>query len=412
MSVIYSNLKDIKRSLYNIVKHIFKGWTIWKTFNLSNLFKLIFIYIFVLVLVITVYFDYSEGFWRKAIRGEFSQRRFSVYSVQDRIGEGLLYDRVIEYAKMNGYDYSGCKFSEHLQRFPLTEHFYNMAASILNYVLKPDFALSVTHHVTIVPSYGYNVAYLNMPREGLYTAYEEFQKRWDHLQDYDAYVDLYTLSNGDNKLLKDIIAFSGKQKPIIPVYISQFSNEYKELEFNKILMTGSLWGCNRGSLRVKFAIKRLAEDGLLEAIGLKDFDYLGKYHKGRMEDYGDALDAIIERHQHYGISLIIHSKEHMMDGIPTSRISESAASSAIIIADRNKFLEHHFADAVLFIDVNQEDDGIYQQIKNHVQWIKDNPEEAKIMARRSSDIFNNNFAIEVQMENLFGSIEKIKADKG
>lgn len=407
MGAIRSNLKDIYVALGNIIRHIFKDWSIKKAINFSNLLKIIFLYLAVIFWVIVIEFDYSDGFWKKAISGEFSERRLSVYSVQGRIGESLLYKRVLQYAQMNNYDYSGCRFLEELtSHYALTSHFYRMASNLLNYILQPNFNLAVTHHVSVVPDIGYNIMYLNMPSNDLYTPYGEFKKRWGHMNKHDAYADLYSLSNGKNELLEQIILKSGKNKPIIPLYISQLKTEYKELEFNKVLITGSLWGCGRGSLRTMLALKKLAQDDLLDAIGLDVFEYLGEHYKGRMEDYGNIMQSIVEQHQKYGISLVVHNREHMLDGIPTSRISESASSSVIIISDRNKFLEKHFADSVFFIDLDQDVDGIYDQIKEHVNWIKAHPKEALAMTRKAFDIFNDNFTIEEQMEKLFVFMER------
>lgn len=406
MSEIRSNFKDIGISIGRIAKCLWDDWSIRKVINFSNFLKIAFIYFAAIFWVIIIEFEYSDGFWQKAISGKLSERRLAVYSVKQRIGEVLLYRRVIKYAQMNGYDYVGSCFPEELtSHFALTAHFYKVGANILNYILKPDFNLSVTHHVSVVPDIGYNITYLNMPRDALYTPNGKFKKVWQHLNDYDVYADLYTLSSGDNQMLAQIISKSGQKKPIIPLYLSQLKTEYKELDFNKAIITGTLWGCGRNSLRVKLAIKKLAQNDLLDAIGIPEFEYLGEHYKGRMEEYGQAAKAIIEQHQKYGIAFIIHNEEHMLDGIPTSRISEAASSSAVIISDRNKFLERYFANSVLFIDTKQDENVIYQQVKEHIQWIKDNPQEAKAMTRRAYDIFVDNFTVEQQMDNLFDFVE-------
>lgn len=405
MTSIRSNLKDISVALRNIAYRLFEGWSIWKVLNFSNFLKIAFIYIAAIMWVIIIEFEYSDGFWKNAINHQFSEKRISIYSTQQRIGEGVLYSRIMQYIKDQSYDYSSCRFPESLtSHFSLASHFYRMGANILNYILQPQLNLSITHHVSVVPDIGYNIVYLNMSRDDLFNAYGRFQKRWSHLEDYDAYADLYTLSNGQNKLLQDIIDSSGRRKPIIPLYLSQLKTSYKKPDFYKALISGSLWGCSRGSLRIKLALKKLAEDNMLDAIGLPEFEYLGDHYKGRMEHYGNILHSIIKQHQKYGISLIIHNQEHRLDGIPTSRISESVSSGAIIISDRNKFLERYFSDEVLFIDIDQGEDEIYYQIKNHIEWIKSNPDQAQEMSERAFNIFNEHFTIEKQMQNLFDFI--------
>ncbi|MCC8461156.1 MAG: hypothetical protein LN545_04115 [Candidatus Megaira endosymbiont of Carteria cerasiformis] len=42
-----------------------------------------------------------------------------------------------------------------------------------------------------------------------------------------------------------------------------------------------------------------------------------------MEDFGNPLENLRLQQQKYGIALIIHNQEHMLEGIPTSRIAVS-----------------------------------------------------------------------------------------
>lgn len=400
MSELIHEIKNIWNGIYNIMKIPFRGWHIKKTLNFSNFFKLLFLYVISIIWVILFNVDLSKDFLNKAWHGNFSERRLSIYSVTQRIGEGMLYDRMIEYARENNYDYTGVKFPEFLTKYSVTAHFFYVATSLLNYILQPNFNLALTHHVTVLP-YGFNITYLNMPRDSLFTGEGKFPSYWPHLNDYDAYADLYTLSNGKNELLEKIV----DNKPVIPAYLAQRKIPYKEVEFDKVLITGSLWGCGRGSLRLKLALKKLVEeDDLLVAIGLEELKFLGKGYLGKMEKFDNNVDdALIKQTQKFGISLISHNQEHMLDGIPTNRIVEAVGASSMTITDRNRFIEKYFADTVLFYDVSANEETIYQQIKNHILWIKENPEKAKAMAKQANRVFNDNFSIEVQMENLFKS---------
>lgn len=434
MSEARSHIKNIFSSLWSLLKIPFKGWNIWCFLNFSNLFKLIFLYAACVIWVMVLEFDTSKNFWSNSahrimnkitssdsyaedkaenpLAGETPNRRISIYS-SIRIGEGMLYDRMIEYAKDNGYEYTGCKFWDDITSFPPINHIYYVAASVLNFLLEPDFNLALTHHVHVVP-YGYNVTYLNMPRHDLFSPSNKFLKRWSHLNKYDAYVDLYTLTHGSNNILEGI----AQEKPVIPIYLAERKIDYKPLEFNKALITGSLWGCSRGSLRMKLALKSLAEDDLLDAMGLDIYEYLGDHYLGKVEEAikKDASidpkirkkmtmpDSLTYLQREYGISLLAHNDEHRLDGIPTARLAETAGSSSIMISDRNKFIEKHFSDSILFFDIDEDESVIYKQIKDHIKWIKENPQMAQAMARKSSEVFANNFSIEVQMDNLYSAL--------
>ena len=50
-----------------------------------------------------------------------------------------------------------------------------------------------------------NITYLNMPLDSLFSSSGKFLKVWEHLNEYDAYVDLHSLVHGNNELLEKII---------------------------------------------------------------------------------------------------------------------------------------------------------------------------------------------------------------
>lgn len=399
--------KAISFSSYNLVKAAVTKFDVRNVITVSNLTKLIFIYTSSIMWVMVFEIDYSDNFWQKAINNQFSSKKISFYSVRDRIGEELMYDRLIQVAKKENYDFVAVKFTEELQSFWFTRHLYYTAVSIANLILKPDFNLALTHHVNILP-WGYNISYLNMPLDSLYNKIGEFKEAWKHLNDYDAYADLYSLSNGSNEVLAVVIKNSKKAKPIYPLYIGLAAGDYSFSEPRKALLTGSLWGCNRGSLRIARALKKLASEDLIVAVGLKDhLDFLGKAYLGRLEAFGSALRALAEFERKYGISLIIHNHEHMLDGIPTSRLSEAISSGALIISDRNGFLSKYFGDNALYFDAFAPTQEIYQQIKNHILWARKNPELVAQKTKQAHQIFIDNFTIEQQLNSLF---EAVKAD--
>jgi phosphoglycerol transferase len=198
-----------------------------------------------------------------------------------------------------------------------------------------------------------------------------------------------------------------KDKKIIPVYLAQNYIEYKEATIKKAIITGSLWGCNRGSLRVSKALKKLAEDCLLEGYGLKhSLGFLMEGYKGYFEEFGAPIDSIVKIQNDYGIALIIHNLEHMLDGIPTSRISEAAAAGVLIITDQHPFIKKYFGENALYFDAFGNDDEIYSQVKSHIVWAQNNKSKAIVKAKNTYNIFVQNFTMEKQLEFLMQEVTK------
>lgn len=400
--MVSKELVSIKHSVVIILKEIFKGWTIWKAINFSNLLKLLFLYIVSIIMLLIIELRTSKHFFSKALNGNLSSIKLAVYGVKDRIGERVLYHRMINTLENEGYDYVSMQCSEPLMNFWLTKHFYSIANSLVNYVFDITYNIATTHYVKILP-YGYNITYLNVPRHMLYDLPLQFKPMFAHLKGYNAYIDLYSLVNGKNEILEKLTT---KDQNIIPLYFAHEDSKYQESIIDKALITGSLWGCNRSSLSTMLALKTIAQDDLLVAYGLKySFIFLDTNYKGPIDKIkGHVSDNMDDLHRKYGIALIMHSYEHLIDGIPTSRVSEAASTGALIISDRSKFLEKYFGDNVLYIDtISQKIDAreLANQIKNHILWARNNPNEVRKMTRNVHDIFQQNFTMEKQFEQLF-----------
>jgi Glycosyl transferases group 1 len=376
-------------------------------FRLSNLFLLAILYVTAICCIILTSFEFSDGFWHKFVNKNFSEKRIVVYGVDDRIGEVMLYNRLLGVLKQRKIDYAAAKFPEYYINFFLTKHFYQISSSLINYFFKPDFNLAVTHYVTLVP-FGYNIAYLNVPNDMILNKDGKFKDRFVHLADYDAYLDLYSVTNGSNPVLEEALkchkCYDTKVRKIIPGYISHEYVDYKPASFNKVIITGSLWGCNRSSIRIANLLKRLESDDLLIAYGLPDhLGFLKHAYKGKVEDFSEgvkARDNMFKLHNDNGIALLIHNLEHMLDGLPTNRILEAAAAGAVIITDENRFITKFFGDSALYFDAFVNSDQMYAQVKAHIDWIKNNPAKAREKAKAAYEIFTDNFTIEKQLDHL------------
>lgn len=128
-----------------------------------------------------------------------------------------------------------------------------------------------------------------------------------------------------------------------------------------------------------------------------------KSFKGYPSMDGKSLVKEINKH---GIFLMLHSEQHLKEGVPSSHLFEAAAAAALIIADRHPFIKREFKDSVLYIDESRDD--ILEQIENHLRWIKENPEEAKIKARLSHAIFLQKFTQEKQLARLYEYVQKYR----
>ncbi len=391
-----------------LILYLVKNFSIRKIFNLANFIKLLTIYVFSIFIVILLDFDFSDKFWLKLVTRKSFSQKISFYTVSERIGEKMIYDRLKLAAKARNINYCGVSFSESLTHFWLTRHLYTTATSLINLIYRPKFNLALTHHVNILPQ-GYNVTYLNMPRDSLYEVNGKFKSKWQHLADYDAYADLYSFVHGSNDLL-DIAKNSknSKTKNVIPVYIAQHHLEYsKPMHFDRAVITGSLWGCVRGSLRMKQALKKLGDNNLLVAYGMSDhLSFMGDAYKGPLENYGNSIDSIVKVQQKHNIALVTHNLEHMLEGIPTNRISEAAASGALIIADDHPFIRKIFGDSVLYFNSLGNYEQIFNEIKDHIEWARANPEMARFKAFEAYKIFDNSLRMEIQLYELIGQLSK------
>ncbi len=235
-----------------------------------------------------------------------------------------------------------------------------------------------------------------------------FKARYSHLSQYDAYVDLHSVMHGTNPILTNALQKLDKvDVPIVPLYLAQNRVEYSAATKEQILVIGSLWGCNRDSLRMKLALKALAEDDLLIAYGLEDsLGFLKEKYKGSIESFAEVnvRESLLQLQKKYGISLVVHNLEHMIEGFPTSRIAESIAAGALVISDQHPFIKKYFGDNVLYFDSLTDSDSIYKQIKGHAEWIRQNPETAETMTRAAYDIFMTEFALEDQLHKLYNSL--------
>lgn len=179
-----------------------------------------------------------------------------------------------------------------------------------------------------------------------------------------------------------------------PWYPTSYYRPYQKVSPTRLFYFLAVWG-NRASTRYLTLQNKLAQT-----------DYANLF--GRPEDgkdYGDAFrgaikydgKSVIECIGQAGVCLVLHSHAHLQHGIPSGRIFEALAASAVIISDLNPFVIEYFGDSVLYIDESVSGEEMFEQIDAHMMWIKQHPEEALEMAKEAHDIFEKHFLLEDQL---------------
>lgn len=375
-------------------------------FNLQTLLKLMFIYVCSVLLAFWHFVRFDERLIPNLISGKPNPPIIMIVNSTTHLGESMVQERLKKVLPTMGYSYISIEFDLGLQAISIARHFIQVAADIASYVFKPEFNLALSHYLYILPK-GYNVVYLNLPRGLLLGTDLKFMKVYKHLNDYDGFLDLYTYTNKkENTLIKNIIG----DKPIFTGYIANSFHEFQNIAPNYALISGSLWGCGRNSLKFILAIQDLAKEGLLKAQGNAIFAHLGDAYDGLLETDSayDAEEELRKSILKAGIYLIVHNTEHADDFLPTSRISEAAANSVLAISDMHPFIIEHFGDSVLYFDMTKDYETIYKTIKKHIEFAKNNPEKALEMKKKAHKIFAEKFSMEVQLKSIIEQIKKAK----
>lgn len=126
-------------------------------------------------------------------------------------------------------------------------------------------------------------------------------------------------------------------------------------------------------------------------------------YKGKIPFDGFSL---LEEANKCGVVLALSSKWHYRAGAATNRIYEGCASGCVIITDDNPFIKKHFGDSVLYIDFDVNNpQKMFTQIKNHMDWICSNKEEATNLAKKSQKIFLEKFSLEKQLKEIIDNHE-------
>lgn len=221
----------------------------------------------------------------------------------------------------------------------------------------------------------------------IYHYFKHQGKLHKRYQQFDAYLHAYQDTRGLNPNSKKLLWYPTAQ-----------DFPYKVVEPNHLFFFLSLWGDRTNNHQYHLLYSLLDEQEYTRSHGNQHVAHLCPQHyRGFLPSDGHA---VIEEIQEAGVTLLLHSKIHLQHGVPSGRIFEAAAASAVIISDSHPFVMEHFGDAVLYFDHTASGEVMFEQIDHHMQWIKEHPDEALEKARRAHSIFQEHFLLEDQLLRL------------
>ncbi len=186
------------------------------------------------------------------------------------------------------------------------------------------------------------------------------------------------------------------------------TTDFKDTPKTRVCHWGCIWDKARGSEAYQRLYYMLDQTDYFDLYG-----HPSSWVKMNLKSYRGLLPVddhtVVDTIANCGIALVLHSHEHIKGGVPTSRIFEAAAASAVIMCDHHPFVEKEFGDSVLYIDPNQAPEKVFAQIDAHVKWVHDNPAKAIELARRSYAIFMERFTLEnelLKIAELYESMSK------
>jgi hypothetical protein len=221
---------------------------------------------------------------------------------------------------------------------------------------------------------------------------------------YEKY-DGYLLTIRDRESL--IESFRNRDKKFygISFYPTVQNCSYKELELHNLMVMIPVWGNRLSDPKFQTLYSLLSQSGFAKFYGVScNKNIHPEDYMGQIPFDGSSVIDILQQH---GIVLVLHSDFHNNEGIPSARIFEAAAASAVIISDENSFVKQYFGDSVFYIDTSESGESMFLQIQEHLHAILDNQSKALEMAKKAHEIFIKDFTMEQQLQELEKMHQKI-----
>lgn len=265
-------------------------------------------------------------------------------------------------------------------------------------IFKPDFIITLEHFVKYYPG-ATNYLVLSFGTEHYITKTDKGDLAFTEENYYKFDAVLPSFKEKDVDLLQAVYATKGRDFVRFPWYYSSYVTTYKPAIPKKLLYSGgTLWDKTRGSSKYTELFEMLDKTGYLQVTGPKaKWKHTPNSRIGIVPFDGHSM---IDKLHNAGVSLILHTKEHISGGSPTSRIFEAAAANVAIISDKHPFIQEHFGDNVLYIDIDQDVSDVFKQINAHMNWILANLQEAQRMAANCNQIYKQKFSLEDQLSRL------------
>lgn len=241
---------------------------------------------------------------------------------------------------------------------------------------------------------------------GFFSFYPQFKEhKFPELKLFNGFI----ITAPQISLFKNYIEAQGHKFYGFRGFSSSQHQDYVEVEAKQLVYMGQNWDKRRKSGKFAGIFGHLAKEDNAVFYGAQDSwePIVGASYLGYIEGNGSAVIEILRKH---GISLLLHSNQHIKNGAPSSRSFEAAAAGVIGISDQHPFIKENFGDNFLYIDINNSAEDIIKQIETHLAWIKTHPQEVKEKTRKAYDIFSAKFKLENMMINVAKMHEKILQD--
>lgn len=253
---------------------------------------------------------------------------------------------------------------------------------------KPDFVLALHFRTPKLTQYA---TYGSMVTPPVFFARDDqFVK---NVLSYDGYL---SSSNDISSWLRDILYCTSKSHFIAPWYTSCHQVPYRTPRITepRLVYAGTNWD----GARFKELLQQLDAKSYLDVYGPKAaWSHIQYSYRGVLPFDGcSILNALHEA----GVGLCLHREEHCAAGTPSTRIFEIAASGAIAICQEHPFIREAFGDSVLYIETGADVAKTISQISEHIEWIKENQDQALQLSKRAYNIFSENYTLERLLTNI------------
>ncbi len=213
-------------------------------------------------------------------------------------------------------------------------------------------------------------------------------------------------SDSVREYLDDLLFSTKKNSPVskFDVLPTAPSTEFKEPNLSEpsLFYAGVHWDGKRHEKLIKTLCARLPVSFYGDPAKWARF---GSAYKGRIPFDGKSIFHKINA---AGVALCLHRAEHLQNGVPSMRIFESAAASAVVITENSIWAKRHFGESVLYVDQEASDSKKARQVIEHFEWIRSHPGEARTLAMRANAIFNEHFSLEKFLGCLPAFLEQVR----